>query len=190
MPVQSYLAGIKQGSLSIVTPFQERNGICAWNCVCDCGREVKIRQHRLLAGQRACRSCVNTTHGRSYTQEYLLVVQARSRAKKYGIAFDLDTGDIHIPDVCPCLGIPLERRPKAKRKSHQEIRESKGLPKAEYTVTDSRASLDRIDPSKGYVKGNVWVISNRANTIKNNSLPPELRQIADAVEAKVKELNG
>jgi hypothetical protein len=39
-------------------------------------------------------------------------------------------------------------------------------------------SLDRIDPSKGYVKGNVWIVSHRGNTIKNDATHDELKAIA------------
>mgnify|MGYP007075817688 CR=1 FL=1 len=51
-------------------------------------------------------------------------------------------------------------------------------------------SLDRIDSSKGYIKGNVWVISLRANRIKNDSTPQELRLIADKVEERLSQLNN
>lgn len=40
-------------------------------------------------------------------------------------------------------------------------------------------SIDRIIPALGYVKGNVIVVSQRANTIKNNATPEELRRVAD-----------
>lgn len=52
---------------------------------------------------------------------------------------------------------------------------------------DDSYSLDRIDSSRGYVKGNIWVISLRANRIKNDSTVEELRLIADKVEQKLKE---
>lgn len=39
-------------------------------------------------------------------------------------------------------------------------------------------SLDRRAPEKGYVKGNVTVMSRRANTLKLNASSEELRAIA------------
>jgi hypothetical protein len=40
-------------------------------------------------------------------------------------------------------------------------------------------SLDKIIPSKGYIKGNVWVISNRANTLKNDASLQELELLVE-----------
>ena len=41
----------------------------------------------------------------------------------------------------------------------------------------SSPSMDRIDPKKGYVEGNVVWISNKANTIKSDSTVKELEKI-------------
>jgi hypothetical protein len=35
-------------------------------------------------------------------------------------------------------------------------------------------SIDKIVPALGYVKGNVIIVSNRANIIKNNATPEEI----------------
>jgi hypothetical protein len=71
-----------------------------------------------------------------------------------------------IPDTCPLLGIRLEKN---KRKG----------PKA------TSPSLDRIDPGQGYVAGNVWVISYRANAIKNDASPEELEMIAQGLRTRL-----
>jgi len=44
--------------------------------------------------------------------------------------------------------------------------------------------LDRIDNNKGYIKDNVWVISRKANTIKNNASLEELKALVAALESK------
>lgn len=87
----------------------------------------------------------------------------KTRAKKRGIEFNLETVDLVMPDICPVLGVPI-----APFKGKFE---------------PSSASLDRIDPSRGYVKGNVRIISWRANMLKRDCTDPaELRAVADYVE--------
>ena len=39
------------------------------------------------------------------------------------------------------------------------------------------ATLDKIDPSKGYVCGNIQILSYRANTLKNSATIDELKTI-------------
>lgn len=48
--------------------------------------------------------------------------------------------------------------------------------------TDNTPSLDRIVPHKGYVPDNVCVISWRANRLKSDASPAELRMLADYAE--------
>lgn len=94
-----------------------------------------------------------------------MLESARHRAKKRGIEFSITTDDIVIPERCPLLGIPLLR--------HTGYR------------SDSNPSLDRIDNSKGYVPGNVQVISLRANRLKSDATLAELIQLTVALAAKV-----
>jgi len=83
-----------------------------------------------------------------------MLTSARSRAKIGDLPFNLTVEDIHIPDVCPVLGI--------------EIKFSFGQP------TCNSPSLDKIVPAMGYTRGNCEVISHRANTLKNNATVPEM----------------
>ncbi len=87
------------------------------------------------------------------TEGYLLSA-ARRRAKSRGIPFNLSVDDICIPERCPVLGLPIDRNA------------------AKWA--DNTPSLDRVDPRKGYVKGNVRVISRRANLLKNDATTDEL----------------
>jgi hypothetical protein len=48
-------------------------------------------------------------------------------------------------------------------------------------VHDGSPTLDRIDNAKGYVKGNVCVISKKANTMKNNATPEEVWKLSEYV---------
>lgn len=42
----------------------------------------------------------------------------------------------------------------------------------------NNATIDRLDSSKGYVPGNICIISHRANTIKNDATAAELFKVA------------
>ena len=94
--------------------------------------------------------------------ERRLLVAARNRAKTLGLPFDITEEDIVIPEVCPVLGIPLRFATDA-RDAHSP-------------------SLDRIRPAEGYVRGNIAVISWRANNLKGDGSAEELRRIADWLE--------
>lgn len=102
-------------------------------------------------------------------KKYLLR-SAKQRAKARGLEFNIDLSDIELPTICPLLGIPLK------------VSSNK--------ATDNSYSLDRIDSSKGYVKGNVWVISRRANTLKNNATVEELELLVTNLKKKIHTLNN
>ena len=84
----------------------------------------------------------------------LLWASARQRARKKGWNFDILPEDIFVPAFCPILGVPL-------------IVGVGG-------VKPNSMSLDRIDSSRGYVRGNVMVVSFRANALKNNATLEEV----------------
>jgi len=76
-----------------------------------------------------------------------LVKEARKRAKKRGVPCTITVDDIVLPKKCPILKIKLVvGRGKKQHGSY---------------------SLDRIVPELGYVVGNIIVMSDLANTMKN-----------------------
>lgn len=94
----------------------------------------------------------------------MTLANAKSRAKRRGIEFNLCEDDIQIPEFCPVLGIKL----------------APGSGKQ----TDYSPSLDRIDNNKGYIVGNVAVISLRANRIKGYADPSELEAVLSYMREK------
>lgn len=89
-----------------------------------------------------------------------LVEHARQRAIAKGISFDLTRDDLIMPEACPVLGLPFEW----------------GTGQMGWRNMRS-PSLDRIRPQEGYVKGNVQIISNRANHLKSNGTISELEAV-------------
>src|SRR5262249_9678472 len=88
-----------------------------------------------------------------------LVYSARQRAKKSGIEFDISECDFEIPKGCPLRHVPFSV--------------GNGQP------TDDSPSLDRKDTRLGYVKGNVWVMSHKANRLKGDFSPSDLKTFCE-----------
>lgn len=103
----------------------------------------------------------------------MLLHGAKKRSQMRDRPFNLTIEDIQIPECCPILGLKLEVCQGGPLKDR--------VPK----WADNSPTLDCIDPAKGYVKGNVWIISWRANHIKNDASPEELITIAKAVRNKI-----
>jgi len=82
---------------------------------------------------------------------------AKKRAADKRIPFEIEVNDIVIPEKCPLLETPLTRGEHTR-----------------WENPENTISLDRIVPEKGYVKGNVRVISTLANTMKNNATIEQL----------------
>ena len=91
---------------------------------------------------------------------YWLLRNARSRALQRGYEFSITPADIILPSHCPILGVPLSKN--GRRYGY---------------------SLDKIDPSLGYIPGNVWVISQLANAMKWDSTAEERVAFAKWVQS-------
>ena len=124
---------------------------------CECGNVAELNLPTLRAS-KSC-GCSKTTHGRSQTPEYWMFQSAKRRARQQNVPFDIELDDVVIPEFCPLLNIPLHI--------------GKG------NCCDNSPTLDKLIPSRGYVKGNIIVISNKANRIKNDACLDDIMLLAD-----------
>ena len=99
------------------------------------------------------------SHKAQIAAQRRLLQLAKGRAKKLGLDYDLTPGCFTVPARCPVLDIPL-------------FFTMRGF-------SDNAPTLDRIDNRRGYVVGNVIVVSWRANRIKCDASPSELKRIAE-----------
>lgn len=93
-----------------------------------------------------------------------MLSEARRRCKKSGLPVEV-TLDYIVElarDKCPILGIRL-----AWEDDERKI------------VCPHSPTLDRIDNAKGYVEGNLQIISHKANMLKGNATLEELIRIGD-----------
>jgi hypothetical protein len=170
------LVGKTFGRLTVEKEYSNKKYILC-ECSCSCGgKTTSTRREGLLSGRTQSCGCIRKERSVEFNKtrfdpnaisksvEYRILTRAKSRAKQKNIPFNLTLEDIEVPETCPLLGIPIEIQPK------------KGY-------HPNSPSLDKIIPEKGYIKGNVWVISNRANTLKNDATLQELKTLVENLEA-------
>lgn len=93
---------------------------------------------------------------RENNPEMVLLRNARVRAREKGLEYKLTRADITIPERCAVYGLELVRNTRGRG----------ALPNS--------MSIDRIDNTKGYLPGNVHVISHIANAHKGERSLSEL----------------
>lgn len=172
------LTGLRFSRLIALEPAANHKNQTQWLCLCDCGNTTIVRTNQLNSGttrscgclkQETVKICSQTqglTVGRNPTTEYRMYHAAKSRARKYGIPFTIEISDILVPEFCPILGIRLERNTGSKQ--------------------GNSPSLDKVIPELGYVKGNIEVISMKANMLKSNGSYDEFKSIVDWFERRAK----
>lgn len=101
--------------------------------------------------------------------EKQMLKHARERSKQKNLPFNIEEIDIIIPTICPVLGIPLKSG------------SGKGR------MQPNSPSLDRIIPEKGYVRGNIVVMSNKANTMKSNATLEEIIKLGEFAKKLLEE---
>ena len=140
------------------TPAKKREANRAWAAAHKDKMREYARQHQARTRKKYKSDPQRYKDWYQRHPEKAMWQSARQRAKKQNVPFAIDPSDIVIPLTCPVLGIPLKRNP--------------GI------AGPDSPSLDKIEPSLGYVKGNIVVISSRANLIKTNATPSEVMKVA------------
>ena len=184
--VRKNLSGLRFGKLTVSGLSTVRNpaGAVMWNCVCDCGRKARVRAASLSNGNTKSCGCLKINHlrGENNYQARRIIAQIgewtdkckdwygragkimeRARREKIPCDFESTTAlSLYLkniaPEKCPVFGFPLLTAKGAAR--------------------DFSPSADRILPSKGYVRGNIQIISMLANKMKQNATPEQLDQFA------------
>jgi transcription elongation factor Elf1 len=142
-----------------------------FNCIV-CGKEKiwkgGLKEFNKIECRTCSTKCSNIKRGIIYINKMDYTIENYKKSSifrsikkthnKRNIDFDLSFQDIpEIPKICPVLGIEL-------------VLDNK-IP------SRNSPSIDRIDSSKGYIKSNIRIISNRANFIKNNGTKEEIETI-------------
>lgn len=120
---------------------------------------------QITANKKACKSHRDNQMSSKNGHISLILSNTKHRAIKYNIPFDLTLEYLIsiAPDSCPALGLTL------------------GWCERNKTMQPHSPSLDKIDPNKGYVKGNVQWLSQLANTMKHNATNSQLISFANWV---------
>ena len=128
-------------------------------------KEMDIGRH----GKPSNSTCKKCRHKRQHISKKNhpkthMLQWARRRAKVYNLPYNVTPNDFEIPVNCPVLGIKLQA----------------GVGK----FHDASPSLERIVPELGYVKGNIHIISYKANRMKNNATLEELEKLVAWLKSK------
>ena len=120
-----------------------------------------------------CIACFNGRRAKARTIDprQCMLVAARTRAKKRGLPCTITVDDIVIPSVCPILGMPLAVKTGSRGAS------------------DASPSLDAVEPARGYVAGNVQVISMLANQMKSNASLEQLELMGEWATRRAKRIS-
>lgn len=120
--------------------------------------QAAIRQRKYRKENPEREALAQFNYRKKRPEKYLYnLAKRRCLYRPNGYEFSIKVEDVVIPEVCPLLQIKLDILS---------------------PNVDVHPSIDRIDSKKGYIPGNVMVISHRANRIKSDANAKELAMIA------------
>lgn len=143
-----------------------RNGRKSYCLECQRVRSRVYNQSYLRSGRRAESRRANPQS----LQLSTMLNSSKKRAREKNLDHDIDLAYLRsiAPSHCPYLGVELR----------WEVQNGLGVKARTFP---NSPSLDRIDSSKGYVRGNVAIVSHRANCIKNDATEQELIEMGQRI---------
>jgi len=180
------LTGKRFGQLTVMglSSVRADTPVRLWNCLCDCGNKIRVKTSSLKNGNTKSCGClkINNLCGENNYQAqrniqkygvwfsskeewYARACKIMERIRKFNIPTDFET-PVELamylkelePPKCPVFGKPLV--------------------KGDGATHSWSPSADRINPDKGYTRGNIQVISMLANTMKQHATKAQLIKFA------------
>ena len=158
------LAGQKVEMLFVKDLACIKNGCSYWNCLCDCGKEKVVCGHSIVRRKVVSCGCYNKNKcwqgvgNLSKSHWSTIVKHATERNLEFSIDMEY-AWKLFQKQKSKCalsgVDIVLDRNWYRKIKSRS---------------VNNTASLDRVDSSKGYIKGNVQWVHKAVNKMKSNLL--------------------
>ena len=143
----------------------------------------KCGVQEVSAGRSACKPCeaLRAIKSREDHPKRWILIRVKMNAKNRGICCTLKERDIpDFPKFCPVL-------------PWIELVYEVGKGRIGGDANPGTVSVDRIDSTKGYVPGNIRIISDRANRLKRDASDREMFALGKDAErrmaAKPKETN-
>lgn len=145
------MLGQKFGSLTVVRQVESRRKLAYWLCECICGNSIEYCGADLRAGKNTTCGCKTGIRNKRNWQGYGEIPKRYwsslvNNADQRGILFELAPADVDTiwkaqAGRCKLSGLPI-------------------------SFEENSASLDRVDNSQGYVKGNVQWLHKHINKMK------------------------
>jgi len=164
------LTGKKFGRLTVVDFECVKNGNSYWKCLCECGNGHVVSACSLKMGYTTSCGCSKTYRyapGESGLKFSYGVY--KSRAKKYKRIFDLTLKEFEEITSENCFYCGIKPNNVSLTKASKDDKRTKYK---SYTYN----GIDRIDSSKGYVKGNVVPCCKWCNIAKGNKSVEEFKE--------------
>jgi len=105
---------------------------------------------------------------KNYLKHKLSTLKSKIKYSGRNLEFNIEETHLDVVEYCPLLNIKLD------------YKITKGV------FNWNAASIDRIDNTKGYIPGNVWIVSRLANSMKGMATKEELITFSENIIKKFK----